>query len=111
MFDKGVKRMNSYKHCIVHICHHQVSPSLRLLFDSSDPASLRCYTVLEGNANGRIFTDHPLEPTIALARKLGYQTEREFRFMSWIKKADLQAAAGNNAEELIILGMKEKANG
>jgi hypothetical protein len=88
MFGKGVKRMNSNKHCTFIITTDQVIPALRLLFDPSDPASLRCYTVLDGDAKGRIFTDHPLEPTIALARKLGYRMEREYRLLLWLKKAD-----------------------
>ena len=63
MFGKGVKRMNSNKHCIFYLSSHQVTPALKLLFDPSDPTSLRCFAVLEGNAQGRIFADHPLEPT------------------------------------------------
>jgi hypothetical protein len=50
MFGKGVKRMNSNKHSIFHTSPHQVIPALRLLFDLSDPASLRCFAVLDGNA-------------------------------------------------------------
>jgi hypothetical protein len=59
MFGKGVKRMNSNKHRIFHIGSHQVTPALKLWFDLSDPASLRCIAVLDGNARGWIFTDRP----------------------------------------------------
>jgi RimJ/RimL family protein N-acetyltransferase len=30
---------------------------------------------------------------IGLARKLGYQTEREYRLLAWLKKADWQETA------------------
>jgi GNAT superfamily N-acetyltransferase len=41
---------------------NQVTPDLRALFDPADPASLRCFAVLDGHAAGRIFTDHPDRP-------------------------------------------------
>ncbi len=55
--------MNSNKHCIFKIGPHQVTPALRSLFDPSDPASLRCFAVLDGDTRGRIFTDRPQNPT------------------------------------------------
>ena len=64
--------MNSNKHCIFYLSSHQVTPALKLLFDPSDPTSLRCFAVLEGNAQGRIFADHPLEPTWSVVHEAAF---------------------------------------
>jgi hypothetical protein len=58
--------MNSNKHCIYNIGPHQVTPEFTLLFNPTDPAMLHCFAILEGNAIGQIFTDHPHQPTWGL---------------------------------------------
>ena len=50
------------------------SPSLRGLFDPRQPAALRCFAVLEGNAAGKVFTDDPLNPTWAVVQEAGFGT-------------------------------------
>lgn len=42
---------------------NQATPALRDLFSPADPASLRCFAVLDGHAAGRIITDQPDQPT------------------------------------------------
>jgi len=51
------------KRFIVQINTQQVTPPLRALFNVADPASLRCFAVLDSHAAGRIFTNHPETPT------------------------------------------------
>jgi hypothetical protein len=48
---------------ILHLVPDQATPEIRGLFDPADPASLRCFALLDGHAAGRIFTDHPDQPT------------------------------------------------
>jgi len=50
----------------------QVTPGLRALFDPADPASLRCYAVLDGHAAGRIFTDFPARPTWGVVQEAAF---------------------------------------
>ena len=40
---------------------HQVSPSLRALFDVGQPLALRCFAVLDGSIRGQIWTDDPAQ--------------------------------------------------
>lgn len=48
---------------VLQLAPDQVTAELKVLFNPSDPAALRCQAVLEGHAAGRIFTDHPETPT------------------------------------------------
>ncbi len=41
----------------------QVTLELRSLFDPGDPASLRCFGVLEGRLAGRILVNDAMHPT------------------------------------------------
>src|SRR5262245_60368625 len=52
----------------------QVSPRLRSLFDPGLPAALRCFTVLEGDAAGQIFTDDPANPSWGLVWETTFGT-------------------------------------
>jgi RimJ/RimL family protein N-acetyltransferase len=51
-----------------------ISTSVQSLFDPQLPAALRCFAVLEGNAAGQIFTDHPIHPTWAVLQESGFGT-------------------------------------
>jgi hypothetical protein len=42
---------------------HQVSPSLRALFDVGQPLAIRCFAVLDGAIRGQIWTDDLAYPT------------------------------------------------
>jgi L-amino acid N-acyltransferase YncA len=42
---------------------HQVSPSLRALFDEGQPVAIRCFAVLDGSIRGQIWTDDLAHPT------------------------------------------------
>ena len=42
---------------------HQVSPSLRALFDVGQPLANRCFAVLDGSICGQIWTDDLVQPT------------------------------------------------
>jgi GNAT superfamily N-acetyltransferase len=54
---------------MIEISASQVSPKLESLFDTSMPASLRCFAVLEGHTVGRILTDDPGDPTWGLVQE------------------------------------------
>jgi hypothetical protein len=51
------------KRCVVSVNLHQVNPGLISLFDVRDPVSRGCFAILEGNIQGKIFTDHPCSPS------------------------------------------------
>ena len=51
---------------------HQVTPELYSLFTASDPAFLRCQAVLDGQAAGLIFTDHPDTPSWAVVQEAAF---------------------------------------
>jgi len=50
----------------------QVTSSLRALFSPCDPASVRCFAILEGHAAGKIFTDNPEYPTWAVLQEAAF---------------------------------------
>ena len=50
----------------------QACPALRKLFNPADPASLRCFAVLEGNAAGRILTDDTSSPTWSVVQETAF---------------------------------------
>ena len=51
-----------------------VTPAFRALFDPADPASLRCFAVLDGHAAGRIFTDYPDQPTWGVVQEAAFSS-------------------------------------
>ena len=59
---------------MIEIAPGQVTPFLRSLFDPRLPAALRCFAVMEVNAAGRVFTDHPTHPTWAVVQEAGFGT-------------------------------------
>lgn len=50
----------------------QVTPALRALFDPGDPASLRCFAVLNGDGAGRIWCDDPARPGWGVVQEAGF---------------------------------------
>jgi GNAT superfamily N-acetyltransferase len=60
------------KRFIVQINPDQVTPQFRSLFTPSDPASLRLFAVLDGDARGRIFADHPENPSWGVAQEAAF---------------------------------------
>jgi hypothetical protein len=60
------------KRCIIQIHPSQVTPAYRSLFNPTDPASIRCFAVLEGSANGRIFSNRIQNPTWAVVQEAAF---------------------------------------
>jgi GNAT superfamily N-acetyltransferase len=58
----------------LHIQAQQVSPSLRDLFDESQPLAIRCFAVLDGSIQGQIWTDDLEEPTWGAAQESAFDT-------------------------------------
>ena len=56
-------------HPFLQLSPDQVTPELRAIFTPAEPASVRCFAVLDGHAAGRIFTDHPESPTWAVLQE------------------------------------------
>ena len=52
----------------------QVTPELKALFDPGDPASLRCFAVLEGNLAGRFLADNSSHPAWGIVQEAAYGT-------------------------------------
>lgn len=50
----------------------QVTPQVRALFDPGEPASLRCFAVLEGDGAGRILVDHAARPTWGVVQEVAF---------------------------------------
>lgn len=59
---------------MIEIPLDQVAPILHSLIDPRLPAALRCFAVLEGNAAGRVFTDHPTHPNWTVVQEAGFGT-------------------------------------
>ncbi len=57
---------------MIEVRARNVRPQLRALFAHTEPASLRCFAVLDGSASGRILTDSPAEPTWAVVQEAGF---------------------------------------
>ncbi len=52
----------------------QVTPELIAIFNPGDPGFLRCQAVLEAQALGWVYTDHPETPTWVVAQDASYGT-------------------------------------
>ncbi len=52
----------------------QVTPELKALFDPGDPASLRCFAVLEGNLAGRFLADNSSHPAWGIVQEAAHGT-------------------------------------
>jgi hypothetical protein len=64
--------MNREKRSIHQIHPEQVTPAHTALFNSTDPASLRCFAILDGTANGKIFTNSIHIPTWAVVQEAAF---------------------------------------
>ncbi len=53
---------------------HQVSPSLRALFDVGQPLAIRCFAVLDGAIRGQIWTDDLAHPTWGAVQEAAFGT-------------------------------------
>ena len=52
----------------------QVTPKLKALFKADDPASLRCFAVLDGRAAGWLWTDDLAHPTWCIVQEVGFRS-------------------------------------
>lgn len=64
--------MQNNSQAFITLSPHQVSPALRTMFAASDPASVRCFAVLDGHAAGVIFTDNPESPSWAVLQEAAF---------------------------------------
>jgi RimJ/RimL family protein N-acetyltransferase len=60
------------KRIIYQISPQQVTTEFRSLFDPGDPASLRCFAVLDGEACGGIYTDCPRHPSWGVVQESAF---------------------------------------
>lgn len=58
----------------ISIPAHQVSPSLRALFDMNQPLAIRCFAVLDGAIHGQIWTDDLAQPTWGAVEEAAFGT-------------------------------------
>jgi hypothetical protein len=58
----------------ISIPAHQVSPSLRALFDMNQPLAIRCFAVLDGAIRGQIWTDDLAQPTWGAVQEAAFGT-------------------------------------
>jgi GNAT acetyltransferase len=65
-------QMNRKKRSIHTICPKQVTPAHRELFNPTDPASLRCFAIIDGTANGKIFTNDIHFPTWVVVQEAAF---------------------------------------
>ncbi|MCZ6681515.1 MAG: GNAT family N-acetyltransferase [Candidatus Poribacteria bacterium] len=59
---------------IMHVKAHQVSPSLKALFDVGQPVAIRCFAVLDGSIRGQIWTDDLAQPTWGAVQEAAFDT-------------------------------------
>ena len=59
---------------IMRVPAHQVSPSLRALFDVGQPMAIRCFAVLDGSILGQIWTDDLSQPTWGAVQEEAFYT-------------------------------------
>ena len=67
-----VKRLIGEKQCINKIRPEQITPAHKSMFNPCDPASLRCFAILDGTANGKIFTDRLQNPSWAVVQEAAF---------------------------------------
>ncbi len=89
----------------VSLSPSQVTPELKALFLSDDPASLRCQAVLEAQAAGIIFTDHPETPTWGLVQESAFGS----LYMGGDLGADSlrQLISGLRTQGDVLVGLRE----
>ena len=59
---------------MLQIGPEQITPELKALFHADDPASLRCFAVLDGHAAGLVWADSPVHPLWAIVQEAGFGT-------------------------------------
>ena len=59
---------------MIQISPEQVTPELKALFRADDPASLRCFAVLDGNADGWVWADSLACPTWGIVQEAGFRS-------------------------------------
>ena len=64
--------MTTENYHIYQVDLNQITPALRGLFNPADPASLRCFAVLDGHAAGCIFTDFPDPPNWGVVQEAAF---------------------------------------
>jgi hypothetical protein len=50
----------------------EITPDLKTLFRADDPASLRCFAVLDGNCDGRVWAESLSHPTWGIVQEAGF---------------------------------------
>jgi RimJ/RimL family protein N-acetyltransferase len=64
--------MSTENYSYLQLTAIQVTTELKALFYPADPAFLRCQAVLDGHADGRIFTDHPDSPSWGVVQEAAF---------------------------------------
>ena len=59
---------------MIEVRPEQVSLKIKALFRTDDPASLRCFAVLDGNAAGRVWADSLARPTWGIVQEAGFRS-------------------------------------
>lgn len=88
---------------MIQIAPEQVSPRLTALFPPDDPAGLRAFAVLNGDAVGKIFTDDPAAPTWGVAQEAAYGTVYPTQAISAEALAQVITALRQHGE--VLLGL------
>lgn len=52
----------------------QITPAVRALFSTGDPAALRAFAIMDGDAAGEVITDDPANPAWGIVREAGFGT-------------------------------------
>jgi hypothetical protein len=59
---------------MIQVSPEQVTSELKALFREDDPASLRCFAVLDGNADGLVWVDSLARPTWGIVQEAGFRS-------------------------------------
>ena len=59
---------------MIQVSREQITPELKTLFKAEDPASLRCFAVLDGNADGLVWADSLARPTWGIVQEAGFRS-------------------------------------
>jgi hypothetical protein len=64
---------------IMRIPAHQISPSLRALFDAGQPVAIRCFAVLDGSIRGQIWTNDSINLFLKCANRQSARSTPQIR--------------------------------
>ncbi len=87
----------------IQLSPDQATPELKMLINPADPALVRCQAVLDGQARGSIFTDHPETPSWVVVQEASFGSIYLGGEPSQAVMQELVASLNNHGDVLVGL--------